>query len=498
MKSKIIFFFCISILHISNVVSQPVYFDTSYVLLSSENHDIRNPQFDKSTRSVDYLTQATILAYEKWSSPVSSNISARIITYNSLGSEISITNDGFLNIKPSVAYYTEWNLNNEAAIVYQSNKNGNNDIFFTKFNGATWNTPVPVAADIADENDPSITSYISNSIKNFIVAYEKNGDVYLKNFHNLNWQNDTNITLSESLYCSTPKISSANYGSHIVVAYLRNLNDSVTSIAYKYCQINTNGQLNIGVQKIVVQSGSQSNIRFSMNDPATLNYDYDTLGGSSFYSVTPYSTGYSITNHSRQVEGVNYCGTGSAHGDITDEFAFYSATCWINVLHDSTHIIANARYNPFGVKRFYVGSGSEKTFVNLSPKLVHGGYFRFRMMWEKELNGRTALYESFMDDRLSAINVISANVPDRYELSQNYPNPFNPSTVIEFKVQREDRVRLIVYDMLGREVAVLADAKLQPGTYTSVFNGSGVSSGVYFYKLTSGDFSATKRMVLTR
>lgn len=498
MKSKIIFLFCIAILYVSNAASQRVYFDTSYVLLSSENHDIRNPQFDKSVKSENYFIQTAILAYEKWNSPVSSNISARIITYNSIGSETNITNDDFLNIKPSVANYTVWNQNNEGAIVYQSNKNGNNDIFFAKFNGATWNTSVPITADIADENDPSITPYLTNSMKNFIVAYEKNGDVYLKNYYNLNWQNDTNITLSESLYCSTPKISTANYGSHIVVAYLRNLNDTVTSIAYHYCQVNTNGQLSVGVQKTIIQAGSQSNIRFAMNDPSALNYDYDTLGGSSFYSVTPYSTGYNITNHSRQVEGVNYCGTGSAHADFTDEFAFYSATCWINVLHDSTHIIVNARYNPFGAKRFYVGSGSEKTFVNLSPKLVHGGYFRFRMMWEKQLNGRTALYESYMDDRLSDIKVVSANFPGQYELSQNYPNPFNPVTVIEFKVQSEDKVRLVVYDMLGREVEVLADTKLQPGTYTSVFNGSDISSGVYLYKLTAGDFSATKRMVLTR
>jgi len=498
MKTTIIFIFCLELLCINNATPQSVYFDTSYVLISSDDHDIKNPQFDKSVSSVDYFTRDALLAYEKWSSPLNSNISARLITYNSMGSETNITNDGFMNIKPSVAYFTAVNQNNEGAIVYQTNKNGNNDIFFARFNGVTWSTAVPIAADIADENDPSITPYEFSSMKNFIVVYEKNGDVYLKNYYNLNWQNDTNITLSESLYCSTPKISTANYGSHIVVAYLRNLNDTVTSIAYHYCQVNTNGQLSVGVQKTIIQSGSQSNIRFAMNDPAELNYDYDTLGGSSYYSVSPYSTGYNITNQSRIVNGINYCGTGSAHADFTSDFGFYSAICWINELNDSTHIIANARYNPFGVKRFYVGSSSEKTFVNLSPKLVHGGYFRFRMMWEKQLNGRTALYESFMDDRLSDINMISANIPDKFELAQNFPNPFNPETVIEFKVMSEDEVRLVVYDMLGRVVKVLADTKLQPGTYTSVFNGSEISSGVYFYKLTAGDFSATKRMVLTR
>lgn len=498
MKNKIFSLFCAAFLFTNIVTPQSVFFDTSYVLISSQDHDIRNPQFDKSVESINYFIRDAILAYEKWNSPVSSNISARLITYNSMDSEVNITSDNFLNVKPSVAYHTILSQNNEGAIVYQSNKNGNNDIFFAKFNGLIWSATTPIASDIIDENDPSITTYRTNQMKNFIAAYEKNNDIYLKNYFNGSWQNDTNITQGELLDCSTPKISSTGYGTDIVVAYLRNLNDTTTSIAYHFCDVYSNGQLSVGIQKTVIQSGSQRNIRFAMNDYAELNYDYDTLGGSGYYSVTPYSTGYQISNHSRLVNGVNYCGTGSAHGDITGDFPFYSASCWINELNDSTHIIANARYNPFGAKRFYVGSGSEKTFVNLSPKLVHGGYFRFRMMWEKELNGRTALYESFMDDRLSEVKTISLNVPDKYELEQNYPNPFNPVTVIKFRVQSKDRVRLAVFDMIGREVAVLADAELQPGTYTSVFDGSEISSGVYFYKLTAGDFSDTKRMMLVK
>lgn len=96
---------------------------------------------------------------------------------------------------------------------------------------------------------------------------------------------------------------------------------------------------------------------------------------------------------------------------------------------------------------------------------------------------------------------ISNQVPDKFNLSQNYPNPFNPSTKIKFaipSVNRNGNTKLVVYDMLGREVSVLVNRQLTPGTYEVSFDASEIPSGVYFYKLTSSDFVQTKRMVLIK
>lgn len=90
------------------------------------------------------------------------------------------------------------------------------------------------------------------------------------------------------------------------------------------------------------------------------------------------------------------------------------------------------------------------------------------------------------------------SVADKFELSQNYPNPFNPVTNIQFKVASKELVKLNVFDILGKEVAVLVNEILQPGTYEATLDGSMLNSGVYFYRLQTENFSDTKRMTLIK
>ena len=89
-------------------------------------------------------------------------------------------------------------------------------------------------------------------------------------------------------------------------------------------------------------------------------------------------------------------------------------------------------------------------------------------------------------------------IPDAYSLSQNYPNPFNPSTVIGYSIPEAGYVKLAVYDALGREMAVPVNEFKPAGKYNVTFDASGLSSGVYFYRLSSGTFTETKRMTLLR
>ncbi len=88
--------------------------------------------------------------------------------------------------------------------------------------------------------------------------------------------------------------------------------------------------------------------------------------------------------------------------------------------------------------------------------------------------------------------------PRSFVLDQNYPNPFNPSTSIQYQIPSAARVTLVVYDMLGREVATLEDGTKQAGTYTVKFNASRLASGVYLYRLKAGNFSQAKKLLLVR
>ncbi|MBL0106139.1 MAG: choice-of-anchor D domain-containing protein [Ignavibacteria bacterium] len=96
------------------------------------------------------------------------------------------------------------------------------------------------------------------------------------------------------------------------------------------------------------------------------------------------------------------------------------------------------------------------------------------------------------------INNIAGSVPEKFSLSQNYPNPFNPVTNLEFGIAELGFVSLKVFDVLGKEVITLVNEKLSPGVYEAEFDGSSLSSGIYFYKLEAGDFIETKRMILIK
>ncbi|HWQ81142.1 MAG TPA: T9SS type A sorting domain-containing protein [Ignavibacteria bacterium] len=96
-------------------------------------------------------------------------------------------------------------------------------------------------------------------------------------------------------------------------------------------------------------------------------------------------------------------------------------------------------------------------------------------------------------------NTKSNLIPTTFELHQNYPNPFNPSTKIAFDLPKDAKVKLVIYDILGREIKTLIHNEFRAaGKYITEFNGSNLASGVYFYRLQAGDFVSVKKMVLIK
>ncbi len=116
---------------------------------------------------------------------------------------------------------------------------------------------------------------------------------------------------------------------------------------------------------------------------------------------------------------------------------------------------------------------------------------------EVETIARISFYE------VNGVKQISSTIPGRFSLSQNYPNPFNPATIIKFDIpalgqMHAFNVNLKVYDILGREVAVLINKQLLPGSYEVDWNAANYPSGVYFYRLEAEGFSESKKMVLVK
>ena len=99
---------------------------------------------------------------------------------------------------------------------------------------------------------------------------------------------------------------------------------------------------------------------------------------------------------------------------------------------------------------------------------------------------------------ITGVTPVSTQIPNEYKLSQNYPNPFNPVTKINFALPKSGLVTMMVYDILGREVARLVNETKQAGSYSVDFNASNLTSGVYFYRLEVNGYVDTKKMTLIK
>src|SRR3972149_4536281 len=106
-----------------------------------------------------------------------------------------------------------------------------------------------------------------------------------------------------------------------------------------------------------------------------------------------------------------------------------------------------------------------------------------------EIKGSTTTATAVRDEEL---------MPREMQLAQNYPNPFNPSTTFQFSITKSSHVLLEVFNILGQPVARLVDENLSAGTYRMNFDASALSSGVYLYRLTAGNFTQTMKMVLMK
>jgi len=113
-------------------------------------------------------------------------------------------------------------------------------------------------------------------------------------------------------------------------------------------------------------------------------------------------------------------------------------------------------------------------------------------------SGSSSDYATLKYSVLTAIGNPETNIPDVFRLYENYPNPFNPATTIKFDLPVQSITKLSVYDVTGRTVALLVNGPMSAGSHIISFNGAGISSGVYFFKLEAGNFTDIRKMVLVK
>lgn len=169
----------------------------------------------------------------------------------------------------------------------------------------------------------------------------------------------------------------------------------------------------------------------------------------------------------------------------------YNNLTWCTA--SNSRIYKSTNFGVNWVVDYNVSSGSTNEIIRSRTPSVSGSSTTFVLYCIRD-NG--AISKS--TQTVVGIKNICSDVPSTYNLKQNFPNPFNPTTNIQFDLPKSSFVKLVVYDALGREVESLVNEIKQAGIYSVDFNGSDLTSGVYYYKIQAGDFTDTKRMMLIK
>ena len=234
--------------------------------------------------------------------------------------------------------------------------------------------------------------------------------------------------------------------------------------------------------------------------------------------VLPLGSNITVKAISPRVLGLNqYVYTNWSNGGDTTQVVTINSNLDLTAFYKIQYrlIVNSTQGNTFGGGVFYDSAGTATFGVN-SRVIINGGTTYYFRGWTGSGTGSYTSADSTGIDSVVnitmmnpltetarwtttvGINQISSVVPDKFNLYNNYPNPFNPSTVIKFDVAKTQMVKLTVYDMLGKEVANLVNDNLSPGSYSVNFDGSNVSSGMYFYRIETNGYSQTMRMILVK
>jgi hypothetical protein len=430
------------------------------------------------------------------------------LTYNTITDKFEnltyITHDEFINKNQDVYF----NPNGYLIAMWETNRNGNFDIAYSKFENESWQQVQLATETAADERN---VSFVKNQGYPYcdcaFAVYERSGSVFIKDVLNSAISEDTvfsaygDIHFSQPVAMNSPYYSSSNT---LFCAAIRDSADSEFNLVYKI-KFNSENWSELQTINLI---GVQSNPHF--DNFGNLIFDNTVDGKSSVYII--------------QFLEMN----------TTPEEVFSdSIDSFFNFRNLSLMIITKGINDYYPMPPYVIQRKSAETdsviftqdylrdtsvVVNItSPQpnvgnlaLVNSCYVVYTV-WVDSVNGMKNIYGSKQLIDIGAVDDNGINV-DNFKLSQNYPNPFfakgstgeEAVTTIKFTVpdyaggKNLSKVTLSVYDILGRRISTLVNGHKTPGEYSVKFNALDLPSGIYFYSLRSGNFSVTKKMIFIR
>ncbi|MCX7877287.1 MAG: T9SS type A sorting domain-containing protein [Ignavibacteria bacterium] len=333
------------------------------------------------------------------------------------------------------------------------------------------------------------------------------------------------VTLTAQVEPAEPGITVSFPGGNVINTFPSNFNVQVSSTAsvpsgaYRIIitGTNTNGKVHktsvsylVGKNYIIVKA-NRDNLKFAVNGTEYTGariFDWNLGSSQTLSAVSPQTFG--ATRHVFQ----NWSNGGDSSHVIT-----VGTTTNTYTVNYKTQFRLIANVTPSGIPvtvnggNIFYDSASSVTFSPSVLQVMYNGYMYYFQRWNGngagsyngtnpqptvQLNNpisQTAVFDTIVPFGITNLNI---GVPKSYALYQNYPNPFNPVTKIKFDLPRTDFTNIKIYDLLGSEIATIYEGELQAGYYEATIDASGLASGVYLYRITSGDYTSVRRMVLLK
>ena len=359
-------------------------------------------------------------------------------------------------------------------------------LYISTNNGANWS--------VTSVNATQINALASNGSTIFAGAEDigGTGGVYVSSNNGTNWTKTAAGYRIFSIACKDGFTIAGTYASSGIILSSNNGANWVTT------SLTTGGVLAIKTMGTRIFAG------VSNTGASTSNGVYISTNNGANWTLSSLSNRV-VTSFT--VSGSNIF-AGTQEGGVylsTDNGATWSQTTSIG--GNSVNALASIGSNIFAgvyVSGFYHSSNNglswtqknEGFTVGTTQTYIYALTIKNNSIFAGTLNN--SVWQRSLSTVTSNVKQVSSTVPAAFLLNQNYPNPFNPTTKINFSIPKSSNTILKVYNTNGMEVETLVNQNLQAGTYSVDFGNSYLSSGIYFYTLTAGDFRDTKRMMLVK
>jgi hypothetical protein len=471
-------------------------------------------QIDNNARNLRFILSNP---YESWDinnqyvfeSHSDSSINIVFGDYDAAGdsfyNQYLLTNNGYQN-KNATGRYFSYSLN--TFIIYQSNRNGNWDLFSLVFHDSIWSEEKLLFDLITNETDPIIIRdneffFADDSVR---FLYKSSNSVFLAT-----WQDS--IIRNIEIFTGNDSIS---YSSYDASYYYRGFNNPLNG---HYIAAQKNGPgLNrqivyrilddgglLSPENVIAESPTLSNTGYSIfNFQANLHYEeiINNKKNILIYTDWPYSTNYySLLKDNPGGHLSDFTSipilivTDKPVSYKPDDLFIYECHSFKQTSQDSTFIRLNL--NEFeGWQDTLIYTHIPNSTIDVGELGFDGFYMVFYTAWEDSVGDKVGIFGR--KQLFNPGSVQDGRKNNSFELQQNYPNPFNPVTNIRYNLTERGVVVIKVYDVLGKEIKTLVDREQSAGEYQIDFDGSDLTSGVYFYRMQNGKFFQTKKMILLR